>query len=207
MARARFEGVPPSAALPEPDFEPPPEAPRQAERHLEKAQAHIVLGFPGVRITDPARHALEVLANVLGGQSGRLFVDLRDRRSLAYSVTAMNMEALDPGYFALYIACAPEKIDDAVSGLRDHVERVREETIPEDELTGAKRNITGLHEIGLQRTGSRAAVMAFDACYGLGADAHRRYAEEIDAVDAEAVRRVAETYLRPEVEVLAIVRP
>ncbi|RMG19372.1 MAG: insulinase family protein [Deltaproteobacteria bacterium] len=206
-AEALFGRAGPSAALPEPELEAPPEAPRRAERTLEKAQAHIVLGYPGVSLSDPDRHALEVLANVLGGQSGRLFVDLRDRRSLAYTVSAMSIEALDPGYFALYIACAPEKIDEAIAGLREHVARVREEAIGAEELEGAKRNLSGLHEIGLQRMSARAAAVAFDTCYGLGPTAHRHYAEAIGAVDAATVREVAERYLRPESEVLALVHP
>src|SRR5205085_7673780 len=91
------------ASPPSPPPEDPPEAPRAAVKGLDKAQAHLVLGFPGVRLADELRWPLEVLSAVLSGQGGRLFVELRDKKSLAYSVTSFSMEGIDPGYFAVYI--------------------------------------------------------------------------------------------------------
>src|SRR5206468_12719819 len=88
--------------LPRPPAEGPTGSPRVAVRKLDKAQAHLVVGFPGVRLSDDERWPLEVLSAVLSGQGGRLFVELRDKRSLAYSVTSFSMEGVDPGYFAVY---------------------------------------------------------------------------------------------------------
>ena len=42
----------------------------------------LLSGFPGVTIHDPDRYALEVLTTVLGGQGGRLFVELRDPEAI-----------------------------------------------------------------------------------------------------------------------------
>jgi len=69
-------------------------------KKLAKAQAHLVVGFLGARLSDPLRWPLEVLSTVLSGQGGRLFVELRDKRSLAYSVTSFSVEGVDPGSFA-----------------------------------------------------------------------------------------------------------
>src|SRR5690606_30622557 len=66
---------------PSPGVEAPPDSQRRSERRMDKQQAHLLLGFSGARFTDPHRHALEVLASVLAGQGGRLFVELRDKRS------------------------------------------------------------------------------------------------------------------------------
>ena len=72
-----------------------------------------MLGFRGLTLHDPDRFALEVIAQLLAGQGGRLFLELRDRRGLAYAVNAMNIEGLAPGLFAVYVATAPEKLDEA----------------------------------------------------------------------------------------------
>jgi zinc protease len=183
------------------------QAPRFAVKRLDKAQAHMVIGFPGVRLSDAARWPLEVLSAVLSGQGGRLFVELRDKRSLAYSVTSFSMEGLDPGYFAVYIGCGPGKVQEALDGIRNELRRVQEQRIPAAELERARTHLIGTHAISLQRNSARAAVYAFDECYGLGADASAKYAERIAAVTADEVLAAARSVLTPSREVLALVAP
>lgn len=187
--------------------EPPPDSPRRAVRVLDRQQAHLVLGFRGTTVTAPDRHAMEVLATVLSGQGGRLFQELRDRRSLAYSVTAYAVEGVDPGYFAVYLATAPEKIEAAIEGIRAELLRVRQERVSDEELARAKQYLIGIQAIGLQRNAARAAVITYDAACGAGAEAYREYPERIAAVDADEVHAVAQRYLRPEGEALAVVGP
>jgi zinc protease len=198
-------GVPPELLSPPP--EDPIRAPRSAVRKLDKAQAHLVLGFPGVRLSDPERWALEVLSAVLSGQGGRLFVELRDKKSLAYSVTSFSMEGLDPGYFAVYIGCGPAKTSDALDGIRNELRRVREDPVTAAELDRARTHLIGTHAISLQRNSARAAVYAFDECYGVGADASSRYAEQIAAVTAQDVLDAAQRIVQPSREVIALVAP
>ncbi len=190
-----------------PPQEGPVDAPRSAVRKLDKAQAHLVLGFPGVRLSDDARWPLEVLSAVLSGQGGRLFVELRDKRSLAYSVTSFSMEGVDPGYFAVYIGCGPGKTQEALDGIRAELRRVREDPVAADELDRARTHLIGTHAISLQRNSARAAVYAFDECYGLGADASSKYAERIAAVTADDVLAAAQRILSPAREVIALVAP
>jgi zinc protease len=190
---------------------PPAEAavttPRRAVRTLEKAQAHLVVGFPGVRLTDEERWPLEVLSAVLSGQGGRLFVELRDKRSLAYSVTSFSMEGLDPGYFAVYIGCGPAKVQEALDGIRAELQKVREHAPSALELDRARTHLIGTHAIGLQRNSARAALMTFDECYGLGAESASQYPERIAAVTGERVLAAAQRILSPQAEVIALVAP
>ncbi len=194
-------------ALPNPPQEDPIEAPRVAVRKLDKAQAHLVLGFPGVRLADKERFPLEVLSAVLSGQGGRLFVELRDKKSLAYSVTSFSMEGVDPGYFAVYIGCGPAKTQEALDGIRAELRRVREDPVTAAELDRARTHLIGTHAISLQRNSARAAVYAFDECYALGADASSRYPEQIGAVTAQEVLAAAQRILVAQREVIALVAP
>jgi zinc protease len=207
-ARAAFEKAGGGAAAPPAvPVEPGWDEPREAKRQLQKAQTHLVLGFPGARVTDDWRRPLEVLQTVLSGQSGRLFLELRDKRSLAYSVSALVMEGVDPGYFALYMATSPEKVGAALEGMRTELARVREQLVSDAELSWAKEHLLGTHDIGLQRNGARAGVLALDTCYGLGPDADFRYGEEISRVTAAAVREVAQRVIDFERSALAVVGP
>ncbi|QRN95707.1 insulinase family protein [Archangium violaceum] len=200
---SRGRAVPPPEIRPE----PPPESQRSDKRVLARAQTHLVLGFQGLRVGDGRRHALEVLSTLLSGQGGRLFVELRDKRSMAYSVSSFSMEGVDPGYFAVYMGTSPEKVEAALAGIREELARVRDEPIPEAELARAKQHLIGTHEIGLQRNGARAAILALDICYGLGLENFHHYAERVAAVTAEDVRAVARQLIDFDRGALAIVGP
>jgi zinc protease len=192
---------------PAPPDEPPPDEIRVAELRKPRAQAHLVLGFRGLALDDPDRFALETLGQVLSGQSGRLFLELRDRRSLAYSVTAMNVEGVAPGWFAVYIGTAPEKLDQARAGMLSELERLVQEPPSAAELDGAKRHLIGTFAIDRQRSAVRAAHLSLDALYGLGPDASRHYSERIQAVSADDALRVARRVIRLDAYTLAVIRP
>ena len=174
---------------------------------LQKAQSHLVLGFPGARVTDEWKRPLEVLSTLLSGQSGRLFLELRDKQSLCYSVSSMTLEGVDPGYFAVYIGTSPEKVDQALAGIRLELSKVRDAKVSVAELDRAQQHLMGVHEVGLQRNGARAGVMALDSAYGLGADRYLRYAEEIQAVTPEQVLAVAARVIDFEKSALVVVGP
>jgi zinc protease len=190
-----------------PRVEEPPPGPLEVFRSQNKQQAHVVYGFPGTTVANPDRFALELLSTVLSGQGGRLFVELRDRRGLAYRVSAFSVEGVDPGYFAVYIATSPENLAVALAGIREELDKVMTRPIPKAELDRAKRYLVGAHEISLQRRAAIASTLAFHECYGLGWDEYRRYAPAILAVSAADVRDAARRYLDPARSVVATVRP
>jgi zinc protease len=195
------------ATSPLPVLEDPPQEIRVAELHKDREQAHLVLGFRGLDVHDPDRHALEVISQILAGQSGRLFLELRDRQGLAYSVTASNVEGVHPGTFSLYIGTAPEKLDAARSGMLEQLERLVQEPPSEPELEGARRHLVGNFAIDEQRAAVRAAHLALDGLYGLGADADRHYAEQVAAVGPEDVLRVARRVIQLDAYTLALIKP
>jgi zinc protease len=187
--------------------EPVPGARRYKEVHKDKAQAHLMYGFLGTTVMDPDKYALDVMSTVLAGQGGRLFLELRDRQSLAYTVTSFTFEGIDPGYVGVYMGTSPEKVRRALAGVRRELAKIRRELVPEEELERAQRNLVGGYEIDLQRVGAQATQLAFSERYGLGIEEYHAYPEKILAVTAEDVRRVARKYLRLEQPVIALVRP
>lgn len=207
-ARALLGGTRGQAAkAPQVAPEPPWTGAREARRMLQKAQSHLVLGFPGAKVSDDWRRPLEVLQTMLSGQSGRLFMELRDKRSMAYSVSALSLEGVDPGYFAVYMGTSPEKVDAALAGIREELEKLRETLASEAELSRAREHLIGTQAIGLQRNGARAGVMALDACYGLGPEAYLGYGDAIAKVTAEDVRAVARRVIDWDRSVVAVVGP
>src|SRR5262249_18334137 len=124
---------------------------REVYRFLDRAQAHLVIGYPGATVDAKDRFALEVLVAVLGGQSGRVFGELRDKQGLVYRVSAHSVEGVDPGFVAVYLSCAPDKLEAAVAAVRAELDRVRDHGISTDELSRAQSYLTGSHQIAMQR--------------------------------------------------------
>ncbi|MEE9273876.1 MAG: insulinase family protein, partial [bacterium] len=192
----------------------PPAAPRpsgrpRARRHAvaDAAQCHIQLAYLGATFYDPRRIALSVAAAALGSQGGGLFMELRERRGLAYAVSASAEEALDPGPVTFYAATAPEREEEAVALMRAEIARAREEGLGREEVERAKTFLIGELVRGRQRAGGRASDLAFCARYGLRRETPEEVKARIRAVDREAVREAARAFLDPRRECLVRVGP
>jgi len=196
--------TPPSLA---PVREASVDAPRQAFSFLEREQAHLVLGFPGVTLDSPDRFAIDVLSQVLSGQGGRLFADLREKRGLVYRVSAFSLEGIDPGYLAVYLACSPDKLTEALEATRAQIADVVKNGVTAEELDRARRYLIGVNAIGLQRKSAIAAALAFHEAYGQGWQAYREFPKHIGAVTREDVVRVARKFMDLNREILVSVKP
>lgn len=176
------------------------------ELEREKAQTHIIAGFhaPGFRSRD--RYAFEVLNTVLSGQGGRLFIELRDKKSLAYAVTSFYVPGMEGGYFGVYIGTAPQKEKEALGAIKEQLQLVLN-GVGEQELERAKNYIVGSFEIGLQRNSAQASTVGFDELYGIGTYEYRKFPEKILAVTVDDVVRVARKYINPEAVAVAILKP
>jgi zinc protease len=206
--RRHFEADRRKAAPPPPLVAwPVPDKARDLVRIKDRAQAHIVMGFAGTTINSQDRFALEVLSTLLGGQGGRLFLELRERRGLVYSVTSINLEGVEPGYFAVYAATAPEKVADAVAAIESVLRSLVSSPPSAEDLQRARRYLIGANDIGMQRIGAVASTVAFDAAFGLGALSWRDHAERIEAVTAEQVQAAARRYLDLSRRLLVVVGP
>lgn len=190
-----------------PEEEPRSVGLREVELVKDRAQAHLVLGFRGLTLADPDRHALELISQLLAGQGGRLFLELRDRQSLAYTVAASNVEGLAPGYFSIYIATAPDKIARARAGILEELERLVDEAPGPEEIQRAIRYASGGFAIDSQRSHARAAHLALDSIYGLGADSSELYPSQLARVTPEDVLRVARRVFRLDAFTVSSVHP
>ncbi len=191
--------------IPKPD--PAPKSIQRVELTKDKLQAHLVLGFQGVRYADPDRYALDVLNNILAGQGGRLFIELRDKLSLAYSVTSMSQEGIDPGYFSVYIATEPRKVPTAIEGILRELKKITEELVTQEELDRAQQYMVGAYEIDLQRNSTVATQLAFNEAYGIDRREWMLLPEKILKVTRQDVLKVAKKILQLNRYVLSVVHP
>ncbi len=159
--------------------------------NLKKEQTHILVGYRGLTLTDPERYTLEIMQSVLSGQGGRLFIELRDKNSLAYSVSPLHMEGIECGYFGGYIGCSPEKTEKSIQMLKQEFKKLADEKISSEELARAQRYLVGRHDIELQRKGTICSSLLFDEIYGLDIKDSLDVADKYFAVTAEQVQKLA----------------
>jgi zinc protease len=190
-----------------PKADPIPPKVKIVEKVLEKFQAHIVYGFRGVRLDDPDRYALDVLNNVLSGQGGRLFLELRDKMSLAYSVNSLSQEGIEPGYFGVYIGTEGSKVQTAIAGIERELRKVLDKKVRLGEIKRAQQYMIGAYEIELQRNASVATQLAFNEIYGMPRNEWIDLPKKILRVTADDVLRVARKIIQPDHRVLSVVRP
>lgn len=135
---------------------PPLGAPglRVVDRKTE--QAHIVLGARGIDRFDERRFALAVMNNAFGGgMSSRLFQEVREKRGLAYSVYSFDSQFADTGLLGIYAGCAPGRVDEVLSLLRDQLGQVAARGLSDEEIRRGQGQLKGGMVLGLEDTGSR----------------------------------------------------
>jgi zinc protease len=159
---------------------------------LNKEQSHVILGYRGLTLKSPERYTLEVIQSILSGQGGRLFIELRDKNSLAYSVSPMHMEGIECGYFGGYIGCSPEKVEKSISMLKDEFHKLSDVKISEEELARAQKYLIGRHDIELQRKSTVCNAILFDDIYGLDYRESLDVSEKYFNVTPEDVQKLAQ---------------
>ncbi|MDX2090995.1 MAG: pitrilysin family protein [Kofleriaceae bacterium] len=205
--QARFGTVPKASPRPLPATRLAAAGAHEVYRFLDRAQAHLVVGFPGATVDAKDRFALEMLVAILGGQSGRLFAELREKQALVYRVSAHSVEGIDPGFVAVYLSCAPDKLPAATAAVRAELERIRTHGVTAEEVDRARSHLIGSHQISMQRRAAVANALAYHEAYGLGWQSWSGYDDAIRAVRPADVLAAAQTYLAPERAITATVRP
>lgn len=107
-------------------------------------QANLILGVEGYSRYDKKRHAARLLSIILGeGMSSRLFLQVRERRGLAYHVSCSHDPMIDTGCFTAYAGLKLEKVEEGLSVIRAELERTVNEKVTDEELEKAKEILRG----------------------------------------------------------------
>ena len=130
-------------------------------------QNQIILGFPGIALTDKRRHAVMLMSSILGSaSSSRLFQRLREELGLVYSVDSVGVSHMDTGIFMICMGLS-EKSE--LKAINETLKIVREfsQTVTERELARAKEQTVANFVMSLESISSIASrnargVLLFD---------------------------------------------
>lgn len=171
-------------------------------RDLE--QLHLVLGFQGLPYDDDDFYAATALTTLLGGgMSSRLFQEIRERRGLVYSIYSFASYYADTGLFGIYAGTGGEEAAELVEAICAEVRKLPA-SLNEDELCRTRNQLKAGTLMSLESTGSRCdqlgqQTLVFGAPVPLDEQVRR-----IEAVDVEAIVRVADRIFSGDLTMAAI---
>jgi predicted Zn-dependent peptidase len=175
-----------------------------AVRDSAQISATLAAGCPGM--FDDRRYALGLLSLVLGGgMSSRLFIEVRERRGLTYSIEAGESVHSDAGLFSIDWQCAPERLTDILAVVRQVTGELAEVGIDERELAHAKTQLRGQTILAYEGPNSRMSRLGGSAISG-DLRALEEHLDRYDAVTVEAIQETAQ-HLFDAGPVLGVVGP
>ncbi|MBH8576157.1 insulinase family protein [Nostocaceae cyanobacterium CENA369] len=171
--------------------------PQHQIKPMQTQQSIIMLGYLGSSVISADYAPLKLLSTYLGnGLSSRLFVELREKRGLAYEVSAFYPTRLYPGSFVVYMGTAPENTSVAANGLRTEVDLLCTTEVSASALQASKNKILGQYALGKQTNGQIAQIYGWYEILGLGIDFDNRFQELIASVSAKDAMAAAQRYLQ-----------
>lgn len=204
MVAERFASSPPAAKRPidsEPDAHPT--IALRDKPSLE--QVHLCLGVGAHPMADPRRFAGYVLSTLLGGgYSSRLFLKIRERLGLAYSVFSDLSLYADTGCLSVYagtsLGALPKVIECTLAELHD----LKNTVIAPEELRRAKDHLKGSLALSLESTSSRMSNLARQEKYFKRAYSLDEVTHSIEQVTAEEITALAQEWFHGDQIALAV---
>nr|HPM43219.1 insulinase family protein [Candidatus Omnitrophota bacterium] len=175
-----------------------PSGPVSKNISMQRDESLYMSGFHSASMIDSDRYSMEVVSSVLSGQSGRMFDELRDKRSLAYSLGCIQRSSINTGLFIFYVATSKEKINDVKKSVAEQISSIRRSTVPEKELEMARKELVTRYLVSAQSNEYISTNAAIEELCGNGADRVFDYEDSINRVTAEDIKRSALKYLDPD---------
>jgi len=204
LVREHFEELPPGQPLTT-DAVPTTHARIALRNKKALEQVHLCLGVPSYPLPHEQRFACYVLNTLLGGgMSSRLFQNIRERQGLAYAVFSELSPYRDTGCLSIYAGTSLESAPKVVESIMKEFRELKEQVVGTEELRRAKDHLKGSLMLSLESTGSRMSNLARQEMYFGQFFTLDALVESIEAVTADDVQRIAQTFFEPKQIALTI---
>jgi len=173
------------------------------------ARPFFLLAFPapGIEGDKEAVCAADVLMAALSeGRGSRFAVRGEQEDGLLAAASCMYLTQRGPGLFYVWGTAPEDAVDATVEEALSMIRVIRDEGLPEDELARAIDVIVGSYAVQSETFIDQAGTLGFYSCI----DSHEfaiQYEELVRDVTSEDIRRVARTYLDPEIYTLVRILP
>ena len=177
-------------------------------KYKELEQAQVGLGTRAFDYNHRRLPALQVLSVILGGNmSSRLFIQVRERRGLAYSVSAAPNAYEDTGCLMVHAGVEKGRVEEAVRVIVDELRKMKTTRVGAAELSRAKEYIRGKTILSLEDSDSLASWYGRQALFAKKMLTPEESLQRIAKVTAADVQRVAKFLFRPSQMRMAVIGP
>lgn len=177
-------------------------------------QAHLSLGVRGLPFAHPDELAVKLCAMILGGSmSSRLFIELRERRGLAYYVRTHDEPYTDCGYLTTQAGVPVGELAQSVKIILSQYKKIARDSAPAAELARVKQSLIGRTALHLETSDAaanwyaRQAIMLKEQKSGEKILTPDEYYAAVKKVSAADVRRVARKIFAENNLNLAVIGP
>ena len=173
-------------------------------------QAHLNLGFPALKIADPRRYALSLLTIILGGgMASRLFLEVREKRGLAYYIRADGNRYADCGNFIVSAGIDTKRLNEAVRVIVEELNKAssKQQSANGKELKRAKEHLKGGLILSLEDSRNVAGLYGGSLLLEGKIRPVEEIIREVDKVTVEEVNLLAEELFNPKKSNLAVIGP
>jgi len=172
----------------------------------EAGQAAVIAAVRAPSRTSADFFPLELANSVLGGgSSGRLFEEVRTKRSLSYGAYSGFADRRDESILTASAQTKNDTADEVTQIFLNEFERLGSEELSEDLLQRRRLYLSGSHARALETSGGFNRIVATLLQQGLSAEEAARFAERLSAVDADAASAAAQRYIDPDAATIVIV--
>lgn len=209
IAEKYFSDLPKRNSFKAPTFNKTKQTKARVNAYYKKTdQANLVLGVEAYDRNDPRRFAARILATILGeGMSSRLFMQVRERRGLAYHVSADHESYMDTGMFVASAGIKLEKIEEGLKVIKDELEATTTTPVTIDEMKKAKEMLRGRLALRSESTNFLAEHFGVQFILDRELMSFDQYLKNIDAVTVEEVLAVAKDLFQKEKYNLQLIGP
>lgn len=174
----------------------------------ETEQVQLTIGFYGVSLTDKDRAAATLLASILGGtMSSRLFIQVRERRGLCYSVNASHQPIEDTGIFSVMSGLDKSRVKEAVEVIWEELMKTTKTLVRSEELQRAKDNLHGKLTLAFEDSANVSDWFGKQWTFEGKLSTPEERIRQIESVTAADIRRIAKRIFRPEQCAAAVIGP
>ncbi len=171
-------------------------------------QTHLIMGFPGISYKDKRRYAATVMLTILGvGMSSRLFVEVREKRGLAYMIRAGAGSFRDCGVAQIQAGLDPVRLKEALATINQEVKRISNEPVSVQELKNAKNNLIGKLALALEDSSTQAERVAKQFWFYPEVESFAETKKKIQAVTINEIKSVAKELFDYKQMRLAVIGP
>jgi len=171
-------------------------------------QAQILQGWRVATLDDKEYPVLMLLNIILGasGLSSRLFLELREKKGLAYTVRTTYETHLKSAVFSIYIGTEPGNIQTSIEGFKEEIEKIKTIPVGEEELHNAKNNLIGKQQFLFETNSQQANIIAYYSIFGKGFNYRDEIIEKVKSITAQDILDCANKYFTDDYT-LAIIKP